>query len=230
MTGQGYPVAGALTRIGVLQHRTYQWIKLYGMPEREREEMQGQAAEVRRLAAELKLVAEESDIRKKGRRVLCQGVTVSYAFIRAHEAQHTVPRMRRMVSVHLSGYSAWRSAPESTRWKEDQRITGLIKQFWLESGGVRGYRKINDDLRDVGGTCGKHCVHRPINSADLRWQTGYRYRPGQRHGHPSVIAPNDAQQQFDVAEPNRVRVTDIIYIRTHEGWLYLVVVLDIVLH
>lgn len=61
----------------------------------------------------------------------------------------------------------------------------------------------------------------------LRSQTGYRRRPGQRYAKPSTVAPNHVQQQFDVTTPNRVWVTDITYIRTHEGWLYLAVVLDL---
>ena len=124
-----------------------------------------------------------------------------------------------MMAVHPSGYYAWRSTPVTPRQKEDQRLTGLIKQFWLESGGVYGYRKITDDLRDVGESCGKHRVHRLMRSEGLRSQTGYRRRPGHRHGRPSIVAPNHVRQQFDVSEPNRVWVTDITYIRTHEGWL-----------
>jgi len=69
-----------------------------------------------------------------------------------------------MMSVHPSGYYAWRSAPVSSRQKEDLRLTGLIKQFWLESGGVYGYRKITDDLRDVGETCGSGMLARPAAS------------------------------------------------------------------
>ena len=135
--------------------------------------------------------------------------------------------MCRMMSVHPSGYYAWRSMPMSPKQKDDQRLTGLIKQFWLESGGVYGYRKITDDLRDLGETCGKHRVHRLMRVEGLRSQTGYRRRPSHRHGRPSVVAPNHVQQQFDVTEPNRIWVTDITYIRTHEGWLYLAVVLDL---
>ena len=135
--------------------------------------------------------------------------------------------MCRMMAVHPSGYYAWRAEPVSARQKEDQRLTGLIKQFWLESGGVYGYRKITDDLRDVGEFCGKHRVYRLMKSEALRSQTGYRRRPGQRYGRPAVVAPNHVQQQFNVAEPNRVWVTDITYIRTHEGWLYLAAVLDL---
>jgi len=58
-------------------------------------------------------------------------------------------------------------------------------------------------------------------------QTGYAKRKYKRGGAPSLVAPNHLQRQFDVQEPNRVWVTDITYIRTYEGWLYLAVVLDL---
>ena len=131
-----------------------------------------------------------------------------------------------MMVVHPSGYYAWKAEPASPRQKEDQRLSGLIKQSWLESGGVYGYRKITDDLRDLGERCGKHRVYRLMKQEGLRSQTGYRRRTG-RYSKPSVIAPNQLEQQFDVAAPNQAWVTDITYIRTHEGWLYLAVVLDL---
>jgi putative transposase len=132
-----------------------------------------------------------------------------------------------MMVVHPSGYYAWRAEPMSARAKEDQRLSGLIKQSWLESGGVYGYRKVTDDLKELGESCGKHRVYRLMSSAGLRSQTGYRRRPGRHGGRPAVVAPNHVQQEFDVAEPNQVWVTDITYIRTYEGWLYLAVVLDL---
>ncbi len=131
-----------------------------------------------------------------------------------------------MMSVHPSGYYAWRAAPLSARAKSDQRLSGLIKQSWLESGGVYGYRKITEDLRDLGERCGKHRVYRLMRAEGLRSQTGYRRRSG-RYGKPATVAPNHLNQKFDVAAPNLVWVTDITYIRTHEGWLYLAVVLDL---
>lgn len=66
-----------------------------------------------------------------------------------------------------------------------------------------------------------------MRAEQLRSQTGYRRRPGHRYGHPAVIAPNHLEQRCDVAEPNQAWVTDITYIRTYEGWLYLAVVLDL---
>ena len=131
-----------------------------------------------------------------------------------------------MMSVHPSGYYAWRAEPLSARAKSDQRLSSLIKQSWLESGGIYGYRKITEDLRDLGERCGKHRVYRLMCAEGLRSQTGYRRRSG-RYGKPATVAPNHLNQKFDVAAPNLVWVTDITYIRTHEGWLYLAVVLDL---
>jgi putative transposase len=132
-----------------------------------------------------------------------------------------------MMAVHPSGYYAWQRNPSSIRAKEDQRLLGLIKQSWLESGGVYAYRKIKDDLRDLGETCGKHRVARIMNKEGLRSQTGYHRRPGRYGGRPAVVAPNHLERQFHVTAPNTVWVTDITYIRTHEGWLYLAAVLDL---
>ena len=130
------------------------------------------------------------------------------------------------MTVHPSGYYAWKAEPTSSRQREDQRLQGLIKQSWLESGGVYGYRKITHDLRDLGERCGKHRIYRLMKQEGLRAQVVYRRRAG-HYGKPAVVAENQLEQNFDVEAPNQVWVTDITYIRTHEGWLYLAVVLDL---
>lgn len=86
---------------------------------------------------------------------------------------------------------------------------------------------MTDDLHDLGEQRCKNRVYRLMHAEELRSQTGYHRRPGKRYGRPSVLAPNHLQQQFDVDEPNKIWVTGITYIRTHEGWLYLSVVLDL---
>jgi putative transposase len=139
----------------------------------------------------------------------------------------SVQRMCKMLKIHPSGYYAWRTSPESLRAKEDRRLLGHIKQSWLESGAVYGYRKIFDDLRELGEQCGINRVHRLMRSEGIRSQTGYAKRKYKNGGAPSVVAPNHLQRQFDVIEPNKVWVTDITYLRTYEGWLYLAVVIDL---
>jgi putative transposase len=131
------------------------------------------------------------------------------------------------MQVHPSGYYAWLAEPACSRALDDRRLLGHIKQSWLESGSVYGYRKVHDDMRALGERCGKHRVYRLMRLEKLRSQTGYRRRPGTRSTPAAVIAPNHLQQQFDVTEPNRVWVTDITYIRTHEGWLFLAAVIDL---
>ena len=150
-----------------------------------------------------------------------------YAFIQEYLTQYPVRRLCKVLLVHPSGFYAWQHKPESERALDDRRLLGHIKQSWLESGSVYGYRKVRDDMRDLGETCGKHRVYRLMRNENLRSQTGYRRRPGARSGAIATMAPNHLQRQFDVAAPNRVWVTDITYIRTHEGWLFLAAVLDL---
>lgn len=149
-----------------------------------------------------------------------------YTFIRAHSTTWPVRWLCRLLEVHPSGYYAWHRQPKSARAKANERLTGLIKQFWLESGGVYGYRKIHRDLREVGERCGKHRVYRLMKAAGLRAEVGYR-RPRPRGGMVSVLAPNRLKQQFEVARPNETWVSDITHVRTHEGWLYVAVVIDL---
>ncbi len=149
-----------------------------------------------------------------------------YAFIRDHERQHAVRTLCRVLKVHPSGYYAWRHQPRSARNIENQRLTGQIKQSWLHSGAVYGYRKVHADLRDLGEPCGEQRVYRLMKAAGLRSQSGYRRHP-HVGGMPAVIAPNRLDRQFDGAAPNQAWATDITYLRTHEGWLYLAVVLDL---
>jgi hypothetical protein len=71
------------------------------------------------------------------------------------------------------GFYAWRLNPESRRAKEDKRLLVPIRESWLESGSVYGYRKVSDDLRELGEQCGINRVHRLMRSAGIRSQTGY---------------------------------------------------------
>ncbi|WP_439253961.1 IS3 family transposase [Pseudomonas monteilii] len=227
VTEKGKPVSDVAQRLGMSVHSLYAWIKVYSKPQELRQQDDDQQAELRKLRAELKRVTEERDILKKGRRVLCQGVRLKYAFIKKHSTDYPVRRLCQTLKVHPSGYYVWLAEPQSARAKEDHRLLGLMKHAWLESGGVYGYRKIHDDLRELGETCGRNRVGRLMQAEGLRSQTGYRRRPAFYGGKPTVASPNHLARQFKVSEPNKVWVTDITYIRTYEGWLYLAVVLDL---
>jgi putative transposase len=152
---------------------------------------------------------------------------VKYAFIEAHRAEFSVRSMFRVLMVHFSGFYAWVEEPLSARALEDARQTKLIQQAWTESGKVYGYRKLANDLRDSGETCSENRVARLASLAGIAAQIGYKRRPGRYGSKPSVVADNTLDRQFEVDAPDRVWVTDITYIRTHEGWSYLAVVIDL---
>lgn len=152
---------------------------------------------------------------------------MKYAFIKKHQPLFSVLAMCRMLRVHRSGFYAWLKKPLSKRARTDQHLTGMIKQAWLESGCVYGYRKLHADLRSLGERCCPNKVARLARKAGIKAQIGYGRRPGVYGGKPAIVAVNQLNQVFDTASPDQVWVTDITYIRTHEGWLYLAVVIDL---
>ncbi|MDF9134214.1 MULTISPECIES: IS3 family transposase [Enterobacteriaceae] len=223
---RGHSVSSVATRLGITTHSLYAWIKAYG-PDSSTNKVQSDAqAEIRRLQKELKRVTDERDILKKPRGVLRKAVRLRYAFIRDNTHCWPVRLLCRVLDVHPSGFYAWLQQPDSRRHHADLRLTGLIKQFWLESGCVYGYRKIHLDLRDTGQQCGVNRVWRLMKRAGIRAQVGYR-SPRARKGETSIVTPNRLQRQFNPEAPDERWVTDITYIRTHEGWLYLAVVVDL---
>lgn len=152
---------------------------------------------------------------------------MKYAFIREHREEFGIRAMCRVLRVHFSGFYAWLKEPLSHRAQEDIRQTELIRQAWAESGKVYGYRKLTDDLRDQGERISENRVARLASLAGIAAQVGYKRRPGRYGGKPAIVAENRLEQQFQVAAPDEVWVTDITYIKTHEGWLYLCVVIDL---
>lgn len=86
--------------------------------------------------------------------------------------------MCRVLGVHFSGFYAWLHKPESSRTKANRRLVGLIKQAWLESGGVYGYRNITLDLKDLGERCSKNRVYRLMKAEGIRAQRGYKRHKG----------------------------------------------------
>jgi putative transposase len=134
--------------------------------------------------------------------------------------------MCRLLGVARSGYYAWLAKPMCDRAQEDARLIRLIRASFTASQGIYGAPRIFLDLREAGETCSKHRVARLMREHHLRAFHGYRMRRWSV-GKPSVLIPNLLKRQFTVTRRNRVWVTDITYIRTWQGWLYLAVVMDL---
>ena len=134
--------------------------------------------------------------------------------------------MCRVLKVARAGFYVWLHNPVSAGEKDNQRLLALIRDSYTLSGGVYGYRRIHGDLREIGEVCSRNRVAKIMRKNRIQAIHGYKVPRGTR-GRPSLIAPNHVQREFTVVKPNQVWVTDITYIRTHEGWLYLAVVIDL---
>ena len=144
-----------------------------------------------------------------------------YAFIKAHLEEYGIRAMCRVLVVHFSGFYARLKEPLSPWAREDARQTELIRQAWHESGKVYGYRKLCDDLRDQGERISENRTAQLASLAGVTAQIGFGRRPGGYGGKPAIVAENRLEQCFEASAPDQTWVTDITYIRTHEGWLYL---------
>lgn len=113
---------------------------------------------------------------------------MKYAFMAEHRLLFSIRAMCRCLRVQPSGFYAWLKAPLSKRAQEDQRQTELIRSAWSESGKVYGYRRLHDDLADMGESCCPNRVARLTRLAGIRAQIGYRRRPGQYGGKPALKA------------------------------------------
>jgi putative transposase len=155
-----------------------------------------------------------------------QRVRPTYEFIKAHRQNYSVQVMCRLLGVAPSGYYAWLTQPVSDHAQEDARLLRLIRASFTASQGIYGAPRVFLDLREAGETCSKHRVARLMREHQLRALHGYRMRRWSV-GKPSVLIPNLLKRQFTVTRRNRAWVTDITYIRTWQGWLYLAVVMDL---
>jgi len=151
---------------------------------------------------------------------------VKYAFIQQHTNTGSVKRMCSALQINRSGDYAWRRQPDSARAVEDARLADKVKAAWRNSEKVYGYRKIHADLRDDGEQCGINRVHKLMKNMGIRSEVGYR-KPRSPSGEPHQAVDNILDRQFHPEAPDQSWVTDFTYIRTHEGWLYLAIVLDL---
>jgi len=131
------------------------------------------------------------------------------------------------MKVHHSGYYKWLHKPVSDRDIENQKLLVHIKNAYKESNGIYGHRNIHKDLLASGIHVNKKRVARLMSEAKLYGVGTYRRKPHSKAGPAHKAHPNHLQQCFIANTPNESWVSDITYIRTHEGWLYLATVIDL---
>jgi len=135
--------------------------------------------------------------------------------------------MCRLLRVSPSGYYARQRRPLSP-WAQDcRRLTKAIRTLHAESDGVYGSPKIWQTLRTQGECCGKHRIARLMRQEGLQGIPAPTQWKRRRSGARPAGITNQLARDFTAPTPNAKWVTDITYIATQEGWLYLAVVLDL---
>jgi putative transposase len=151
-----------------------------------------------------------------------------FRFIREHEEQYAIRRMCAVLDVSPSGYYAWRQRPPSKREMANQQLLTEIRDSYDASRQLYGYRKVHRALLARLIACGRNRVARLMRRAGLRSKRRRRYQVATTQSqHQRPVAPNRLAGEFAATAPNQKWVTDITYIRTRQGWLYLAAVLDL---
>ena len=142
--------------------------------------------------------------------------------------KHSIKDMCATLGVSRSGYYQWKNAGQSPRAQQTSRLNSLIENEYAKSRQTYGSIRITRALRERGETVGYNRIARLMRSAGLQGRQKRRYRvrtTDSRHDQP--IAPNLLAVAPAPTKPDQIWATDITYIETGEGWLYLAGVLDL---
>lgn len=145
----------------------------------------------------------------------------------AHQAEHRITTMSRLLGVSTSGYYAWKGREPSTRAKANEQLLGRIRTYHMESDGNYGSPRILKDLRAEGLAVSQKRVARLMRNAGL---VGVSRRKGcwtTVRDRNAQAAPDLVKRDFVADAPNQLWVADITYVPTWAGFMYLSVVLDV---
>ena len=152
---------------------------------------------------------------------------MKYQFIEHHREAFRVTAMCTVLGVSRSGYYEWRDRLPCARALENERLLGLIRRAHRDSRENYGERKTWEVLRAQGESCGRHRVARLRRRDGLIAKRVRRFRQAYAARNSEPPAPNLLGRNFTATRPNRVWVTDITFVPTRRGWLYVATMVDL---
>jgi transposase InsO family protein len=144
-----------------------------------------------------------------------------------HRTEFRVQEMCRIFEVSRSGYYRWIKRQPSRRELDNRGLDALIGQIHAGSKGRYGSPKITRELHDRGRPVSKNRVARRMRLCGLRSKVRRKYRVTTDSRHRFPVAPNMLERNFTTQAPNEAWVSDISYLSTRRGWLYLAVIIDL---
>ena len=152
---------------------------------------------------------------------------MKFAFIAREKATFPIDLLCTVLGVSRAGFYAARRRPVPARRREDQQLAVHVVAAHAASRGRYGSPRVYRELQAQGHDVGRHRVARLMREQGLRAREKRRFQRTTDSQHDLPVAPNLLDRQFTVAAPNMAWVSDITYLWTREGWLYLVVILDL---
>ena len=153
---------------------------------------------------------------------------MKYQFIANHDQEYSVTFMCRVLGVVRSGYYRWRTRPLGKRKMANLILLMHIKDIFKQSRETYGSCRIQAELTDEGVCCGRMRVARLMREHNLKPKTVRPFKVMTTDSnHKLPVAPNILDQNFTAEEADQIWLTDITYVPTAEGWLYLAAVMDL---
>lgn len=152
---------------------------------------------------------------------------MTFELIEAEKAHYPVGTLCRVLGASRSGYYAWCGRQISRREHENRRLLRQIAVIHRRSRGTYGSPRVWRALRAAGHRVGRHRVARLMRGGGIRGVMPRRYRVTTESRHDLPVAPNLLAGEFSAQRSDAVWAGDITYLRTHQGWLYLAVLLDL---
>jgi len=152
---------------------------------------------------------------------------MKHQFVEQHKHEFPIVVMCNVLGISESGFYAWRKRSACQREREDAQLAQKIRQVFITHQGRYGSPRILRELRDEGINCSRKRIARLMRKAHLSAKRKRRRVMTTKRDMTHPVAPNLLNREFTATEPNKKWVTDITYIPTMQGWLYLAVILDL---
>ena len=150
-----------------------------------------------------------------------------YAFIKMHQKAWPITLMCRVLEVSKTGYYDWGKRCPGVRAASNQALDEHIREVFNQHKGRYGSPRIADELNDRDIPCSENRVARRMQTLALQAVQAKKFKVTTDSEHDKPVAPDLLQQDFSAEEANRKWVSDITYIWTREGWMYLAVVMNL---
>ncbi len=134
---------------------------------------------------------------------------------------YPIPTLCRTLNVSVSGYYTWSTRKPSKRTLQDARLEVEIQAAHKRTRGTYGLKRLKEDLQEHGVNAGIYRIRKLRRKLGIRCKQVKKFRATTDSDHKLPVADNLLEQRFEATTPNQAWVTDITYIPTEEGWLYL---------